>query len=93
MDANTYKEKSKELKEKYRKDKRVLDKHYALSNSEVKIGDFIDNGRWRIKVAQILLCYFTDTPECAYKGKRYTKEMREFKTGETAVIYQHEKLV
>ena len=93
MDKTEFEKQKQVLKDTYEKGLVKLRNEFALSNNSVKIGDIISASSCTIKVEKILVAkqsYFSDLPECRYKGKKIKKDGKFFKDNSDDIIYQGE---
>jgi len=91
MNKTEFEKQKQVLKDTYEKELDKLKTEYALSNNSVKIGDIISSSICIIKVEKILVAkqsYFSDLPECRYKGKKIKKDGKFFKDNSDDIIYQ-----
>lgn len=89
MTKEDYKKRADELYREYRQKQRELDKEYALSNNEVKVGDIVSDNSQTIKVEGIIIdsSYYGCTPTIHFEGIRLTKKLIPFKSGERGCVY------
>ena len=87
MTLATYKERLSELKAIAKKQELELGKEYAFANNPYKIGDIIKCYDVTIKI-EVINFYNEYPSRCVYKGKKLTKALIPFKSGETDSIYQ-----
>lgn len=60
---------------------------YAASSTSLKKGDFFTDHIGTIKVEEIYL-FCQNPPSCVYRGPRFTRSGKPFKSGEVRDAYQ-----
>ena len=65
-----------------------LSKKFALSNSSVKVGDFVKDHMGWIKVEKIGFVVSETNPYCTYFGAEYTLKMIQKKNKAKRKLYQ-----
>lgn len=90
MTLDEYNQKLKDTEARHKVEIREIQKEYAFSNNNVKIGDVITNkcGDTTIVVEKVQLTVFLREPECVYSGKRLRKDGMPYKNGEVEYIHQ-----
>jgi len=88
MSEADYKSRLQELVNQYWASKKDLAEEYALSRSNVKIGDIVRNCNGRIMVEKITVLISLGVPICKYFGTRYTGKNKPYKNGDTGTVYQ-----
>lgn len=89
MTKEEYKEKTGQLYKEYKYKQRELDAEFALSNNEVKIGDFVSDSCNTIIVEEIRVDYAWSghLPMAYFYGTRVTKKLIPFKSGGKTCVY------
>jgi len=88
MDIEEYGLLLKKIEDKCNQEKAELAKEFALSNNNVKIGDFVTDHMHTIKVERIFVTKLHSIPTCVYTGPRYTKAGKPTKRPESCQVYQ-----
>jgi hypothetical protein len=90
MKEQEYKDKLKELEEKFIMDKKSLAKEYAFSNALLRVGENASSNTETIKIDHIKYSMgsFGSLPEVVYYGVLLTKKGEPNKRGERAGIHQ-----
>jgi len=78
------------LKKEHENKLSFLDKEFALSNSNVKIGDIVEDCNSKISVEKIKFTksVCSSFPECVYFGTILNKNGEKNKKGKKCYIYQ-----
>lgn len=91
MNKAEYLKRRAELNEEAKANRSKLAKEYVLSNTTVKVGDFVKDHVGTIKVERIapsIKGFAKDFPELIYFGTAYTKSGKPFKNGEKRNVYE-----
>ncbi len=67
--------------------KRILNREYALSHNNVKIGDIVTDHLGSVQIESIRI-YHHEPPSCIYRGTCYTKTGKPCKLGKKRDLYQ-----
>ena len=83
MNKTEYLAKKLKLKAEAEEKQHQLAKEYVLSNTTIRVGDFVADHIGTIKVEKITIGYgfSRDNPKAIYYGLQYTKSGKPFKSG------------
>lgn len=89
MTKEEYKQKTAEIYKEYQYKQKELDVEFALSNTDVKIGDVVADNCSMIIVEKIKVdrAWSSHLPSVYFEGTRLTKKFVAFKSGERATVY------
>lgn len=92
MNIKDYESRSKEINERFEKEKKELAKEYAFANNTYKEGDIIADSVGSIKIERIQYSvggnWLNKYPECVFSGVELKKDLTPTKKGEKRKIYQ-----
>lgn len=88
MNRDEYEKLIKDIEENYRISKKNAIRRYALSNSNIKIGDTFTDHIGSIEVEQISVYLSEKQPSLIYHGVRLKKNGDKFKSGEKRAAHQ-----
>ena len=89
MNEKTYAQLKHEVHKKFSLEMKKLNREYAYSNTNVKVGDIISDHNGTIKVDDIgwAFSYMETLPGCLYSGIRLKKDLTPYKSKERETIY------
>ena len=88
MNRDEYEKLIKDIDENYRISKNNAIRSYALSNSNIKIGDTFTDHISSIEVEEISVYLSEKKPSLIYHGAKLKKNGDKFKSGEKRSAYQ-----